>query len=80
MHLYHVDNMVGQPENAKSHHNGQDEFLAADLSAELGLPQTSQSEDVAGYDDCIRQNESCHCLQGILKPHLHPGKKDNVIP
>lgn len=74
-HLYHVDNMVRQPENAKHHHNSQDELLAADLSTELGLPQTSQDEDVAGYDDCIRKNESCHCLRGILKPHLHTGGK-----
>lgn len=72
-HLYHVDNMVRQPEKAKHHHNSQDELLAADLSAELGLPQASQDEDVAGYDDCIRKNEARHGLKGVLKPHLHTG-------
>lgn len=65
--------MVRQPEKAKHHHNSQDELLAADLSAELGLPQASQDEDVAGYDDCIRKNEARHCLKGVLKPHLHTG-------
>lgn len=74
-HLYHVDNVVRQPEQAKHHHNGQDEFLAADLSAEPGLPQASQDEHVADYDDCVRKNESCHCLEGVLKPHLHIKKK-----
>lgn len=38
-HLYHVDDMVWQPEQAKHNHDSQDEFLAADLSAELGLLQ-----------------------------------------
>lgn len=70
-HLYHVDNMVRQPEKAKHHHDGQDEFLAADRSAKLGLPEASQDEHVAGYDDCVRKNESRHCLQGVLKPHLY---------
>lgn len=38
-HLYHVDDMVWQPEQAKHNHDSQDEFLAADLSAESGLLQ-----------------------------------------
>lgn len=69
-HLYHVDNVVRQPEQAKHHHNSQDEFLTAHRPTELGLPQTFQDEDVAGYDDRVRKNESRHRLKGILKPHL----------
>lgn len=65
--------MVWQPEKAKRHHDSQDEFLAAHLSMELGLPQAFQDEDVADYDDCIRKNESHHCLKGILKLYLHTG-------
>lgn len=65
--------MIGQPEEAKHHHNSQDEVLAADLSAELDLPEASQDEDVAGDDDCVRKNESRHRLKGILEPHLHTG-------
>lgn len=72
-HLYHVDNMVRQPESAEHHHDGQDEFLAADLSLELGLLQASQDEEVAGYDDCVGKNESHHCLEGVVKTHLHTG-------
>lgn len=57
-HLYHVDDVIRQPEQTKHHHNGQDEFLAFHFSAELGLPQAPQDEDIADYDDCVRKNES----------------------
>lgn len=69
--------MVWQPEKAKHHHNSQDEFLAADFTTELGLPQASQDEDVTGYDDCIRKYESHHGFKGILKPHLHKRGQKN---
>lgn len=36
-YMHHVDQMVGQPEEAESHHDGQDEFLAPDASAEFCL-------------------------------------------
>ena len=57
-HLYHVDDVVRQPEQAERHHNSQDEFLAANLSAELGLSQAFQDQDVAGDNDRVRQDES----------------------
>lgn len=62
-HLYHVDDMVRQPEYTKHHHDGQDELLAAHLPAELGLPQASQDEHIAHNDDCVRENESCYRLK-----------------
>lgn len=72
--------MVRQPENAKRHHDSQDEFLAADWPAELGLPQAPQDEDVAGYDGGIREDESRDRLKGIMEPHLHTGgcKTDTI--
>lgn len=69
-HLYHVDNMIWQPEQAKHHHNSQDEFLAANMASELGLPEAFQDEDVAGDDDGVRKDESWHSFQGILESHL----------
>lgn len=74
-YLQHIDNMVWEPENAKCHHYGQDEFLTVDLSLELGLPQASQDEHIAHYNDSIRNNESWYCLKGVLKPHLHKDTK-----
>lgn len=75
-HLYHVDDVVRQPEEAKNHHDGQDEFLAADRSAKLGLSEASQDEDVARDDDRVRQDKPQHRLKGILKPFLHRRKQN----
>lgn len=57
-HLHHVDDMIWQPEEAKRHHNSQDEFLAANIAAELVLPQAFQDEHVAGDDDGIWKDEA----------------------
>lgn len=72
-HLYHVDDVVRQPEEAERHHDSQDEILAADPSLELGLPQASQDEDVTGDDDGVRKDEARHRLEAVLEPHLHVG-------
>lgn len=69
-HLHHVDDVVRQPEKAERHHDGQDEVLAAHLSAELGLPEAPQDEHVARDDDGVREDESRHRLKGVLEPHL----------
>lgn len=75
-HLYHVDDVVRQPEEAEHDHDGQDELLAADPPLELGLPDASEDEDVAGYDDGVRKDESWHRLQGVLEAYLRrEGKK-----
>ena len=69
-HLHHVDNVVGQPEDAEHHNYGQDEFLAADLPTELGLSEPSQDADVAGHYDSVGKQKSQYGLKGVLEPYL----------
>lgn len=47
--------MVGQPEEAEGQHDGQDEVLAANTTAEFSLSDPPQDTNIADQDDPIRE-------------------------
>lgn len=52
--MHQVYEMVGQPKQAEGQHDGQDELLATNATAELGLSDPTQDAYVADYNDSIR--------------------------
>lgn len=47
-YLHHVDDVVRQPKEAEGQHDGQDQLLAADSSAELGSSDPPEDTEIAG--------------------------------
>lgn len=70
-HLYDVDDMVGQPEYAKSDDDSQDELLAAETPAEASFLDPPQDAHIAPHYNTVWQDETKQCLHGVLYNCLH---------
>lgn len=76
--MQHVDDVVRQPKEAEGQHDGQDELLTPNVTAELGLSDPPQDAYVAAYNDPIGNYKPQHELQCVLEDHLCRGDKRGI--
>lgn len=65
-YLHHVDDVVRQPEDAESQHNGQDELFTPNATAKLGPSDPLQNAYIADDNDSIGYYKPQDNLQCVL--------------